>query len=142
MAAFGGLMSDVRAKMVCTKIEMYHGQSGGTVRLTPVMGTSLENKTFWKSSPSGAIELNTINPDAFARFALGEEYYVDFTRVSPVQRLQGEVELLEHELKEWKETGKLNGWNPGPERLADEIKNREKSVQELKTRITDLQARG
>lgn len=54
-----------------------------TITLAPVYGNGdpdHENTKFWQASPSGSIQLGTINPDAWAAFDLGAEYYVDFTR--------------------------------------------------------------
>lgn len=51
----------------------------GVVKLVPVMGDSEENKRFYDASPSGSIELGTINAQALAQFEIGQEFYVDFT---------------------------------------------------------------
>jgi hypothetical protein len=54
-----------------------------TIKLVPVMGNGEpehENTKFWNASPSGVIELGTINPEAWRAFELGGEYYIDFTR--------------------------------------------------------------
>lgn len=51
----------------------------GTVKLMPVNGGSEENKKFYEASPSGQIELGTINEQALAQFGIGQEFYVDFT---------------------------------------------------------------
>lgn len=51
----------------------------GTVRLTPVVGDSEENKLFYEATPAGAIEIGTINQQALAQFEIGREFYVDFT---------------------------------------------------------------
>lgn len=53
-----------------------------TVRLQPVYGNgdpNHENTKFWNASPSGSIQLGTVNPAAWGAFELGAEYYVDFT---------------------------------------------------------------
>jgi len=70
-----------------TKQKMWNGNDGiGTViKLSPVMNGSDENKEFYKNSPSGSIELGTVNEDAAAQFEVGQEYYVDFT---PAQEQQ------------------------------------------------------
>lgn len=52
---------------------------GTVVKLNPVMDGSAENKEFYKYSPSGSIELGTVNEAASAMFEIGKEYYVDFT---------------------------------------------------------------
>ncbi len=74
----------VRAKFYVnslTKQKMWNGTDGiGTVvKMSPVMDGSDENKQFYKYSPSGSIELGTVNENAAAQFEIGKEYYVDFT---------------------------------------------------------------
>lgn len=76
----------VRAKFRVDAIEhTRHGQANApeilaTVKLAPVWGDSPENKEFFKWTPSGKIELGTINPSAAAAFVIGGEYFVDFTK--------------------------------------------------------------
>lgn len=52
-----------------------------TIILSPVYSSdpTSENHTFWQASPSGRIELGTVNPEAWKQFELGKEYYIDFT---------------------------------------------------------------
>jgi len=38
-----------------------------------------ENNTFAKFSPSASFDIDIRNPALFGKFAIGEEYYVDFT---------------------------------------------------------------
>jgi len=38
-----------------------------------------ENGKFWAASPSGEVRLGTINPEAWSRFELDKEYFLDFT---------------------------------------------------------------
>jgi hypothetical protein len=51
-----------------------------TIELNPVYSNDEndENKKFWDATPSGKIELGTINLEAAKYFELGKEYYVDF----------------------------------------------------------------
>lgn len=54
-----------------------------TIKFQPVYGNGdpeHENTKFWQASPSGSIELGTINPQAWEQFELNAEYYVDFTK--------------------------------------------------------------
>jgi hypothetical protein len=59
-----------------------------TIEMCPVYGNgdpNHENTKFWQYTPSGKMEMGTINPDAAAQFTLGREFYLDFTPVeSPV----------------------------------------------------------
>jgi hypothetical protein len=74
----------VRAKFVCAeKSETGLQPCQKTTKLvfSPVVGTTEENKTFWKWTPSGKIEMNVLNPEAANQFEVGKEYYVDFTPV-------------------------------------------------------------
>lgn len=53
-----------------------------SVKFAPVYANNdpeHENSKFWKATPMGAIELGTINPEAWKQFEIGKEYYVDFT---------------------------------------------------------------
>lgn len=50
-----------------------------TIRLSPVTSGSEENKAFYAATPSGSIDLATLNEGAGKQFELGQEYYVDFT---------------------------------------------------------------
>ncbi len=49
-----------------------------TIVLQPVSGDSPENLKFWDATPSGRIELGTINPEAWQAFVLSQNYYVHF----------------------------------------------------------------
>lgn len=50
-----------------------------TVKLQPVTSNSPENAEFYAATPSGQIELSTLNEAAGKQFELGKEYYIDFT---------------------------------------------------------------
>ena len=50
-----------------------------TIKMTPVTGGSEEDDAFWAATPSGRIELGTVNADAVKELVLGESYYVNFT---------------------------------------------------------------
>lgn len=91
----------VRAKFLCTGYNAAHSnnyphkkEDGSidytkpepielrSVKLSPVYGNgdpNHENTKFWNASPSGSIELGTVNPGAWEQFEIGKEYYVDFT---------------------------------------------------------------
>lgn len=71
----------VRAKFKVAAIERvkYGEQEVQNIRMTPVVSGSEENKKFFQYTPSGAITIGTVNPEAAAGFELGAEYYVDFT---------------------------------------------------------------
>jgi len=51
-----------------------------SVVLNPVMYGSKVNKTFYRYTPSGKIELSNLNDVAADQFEVGKEYYVDFTK--------------------------------------------------------------
>lgn len=81
-------MSTVRAKFKVQSVTVTaHWQKDkghvGTVKLAPVTGDSPENKTFYDATPSGSIDLGTINQAALALFEIGREFYVDFTPSEP-----------------------------------------------------------
>ena len=53
-----------------------------TLKFSPVYGNGdpeHENTKFWSSTPSGHLELGTVNPEAWKHFELGKDYYLDFT---------------------------------------------------------------
>ena len=53
-----------------------------TIKLHPVTSGSDENKAFYEATPSGSIDIGVV-PEAVAeRFAIGQEFYVDFTPAS------------------------------------------------------------
>lgn len=74
-----------RAKFyVCSLTKQKMGQQGdiGTVvSLSPVTTGSKENTEFYKWTPSGKIELGTLNEQSAAMFEIGKEYFVDFSMV-------------------------------------------------------------
>lgn len=67
----------IRAKFNVAEITKYGNGGGANIVLMPVVSGSEENKSFWKYTPSGKIELNITEPGA--EFELGE-YYIDFTK--------------------------------------------------------------
>lgn len=73
----------VRAKFKVVAITRRPGWGGAkevqTISLQPVSGDSAENKLFFAATPTGQIELGTVNADAVKTFDLGAEFYVDFT---------------------------------------------------------------
>lgn len=72
----------VRAKFVCSgknETGVCLNSKATIITLTPVTNGSEENKTFWKYTPCGKIELSTVNQNAADQFEVGKEYYIDFT---------------------------------------------------------------
>ncbi len=70
----------VRAKMRVGSMTPYEGEGGGgTVNLVPVAGGSPENDEFYRWTPGGSVQLGTVNQLAYDQFAIGREFYVDFT---------------------------------------------------------------
>jgi len=73
---------NVRAKFRCTAKGLKSGageEEYGTVYLEPVIGGNPENESFYKWTPAGRVELETVNVGAFRAFELNGEYYVDFS---------------------------------------------------------------
>lgn len=68
----------VRAKF---KVQSVTEVEGGfkSVKLFPVTSGSPENAEFFKWTPSGSIDMGTINEAAAEQFKPGQEFYVDFT---------------------------------------------------------------
>jgi len=73
----------VRAKFTC--IEMTEGMGGRkgrnlySYKFYPVTEGSPENEQFFAYTPSGQLQLSSINEGLFE---VGEEYYLDFTLVA------------------------------------------------------------
>lgn len=88
---------NIRAKFKCTSVtkDLDGWQKDSKFqykyRFGAVTSGSKENETFWKYTPSGAIEITGIRDDLFV---VGEEYYVDFTLFVPVKV---EVEEMKEE---------------------------------------------
>ena len=75
----------MRAKFHVTQISRQAGWSGHkeihTVKLSPVSGNSLENKSFYAATPGGEISLSCVPDVVGNNFNIGQEFYVDFTPV-------------------------------------------------------------
>jgi len=78
-------MSKMRAKMRVNRIEQLG--TAEVLHLNPVAKSSAypadgsdEDNTFAKFSPQGSLSLTIANPALLGRFAVGETYYLDFTR--------------------------------------------------------------
>lgn len=71
------------AKDEKTGAYLYEKKEMRSVYLTPVYSDEpgSENKKYWDASPSGSLQLGTINPEAWKQFELDKEYYIDFTPV-------------------------------------------------------------
>jgi hypothetical protein len=71
----------IRAKfyVVSLKKTKFTDGIGTVVELLPVISGSDENKEFYKWTPSGRVELGTINDKVAASFEVGKEYYIGFT---------------------------------------------------------------
>jgi hypothetical protein len=71
----------VRAKFTCVSvIKTLSGNKDlsftWTYHFIAVYGNSEENKKFWQYTPSGSVDLSSINQDLFE---VGKEYYLDFS---------------------------------------------------------------
>lgn len=77
----------VIAKFRCngiTKTDHWEKEKGqlASINLSAVVGDdSEENKKFFAATPSGTINLGTVNPAAYDQFEEGEDYYVTFEKV-------------------------------------------------------------
>ena len=76
----------VRAKFYCSekKISKLGNEFLETYIFNPVTSGSVENKGFFKFTPTGRLELGTVNKDV--HFEIGEEYYLDFTAASFIEK--------------------------------------------------------
>jgi len=67
-----------RLKVRCVERGEIDG-GGGKVVLSPVTSGSEENKAFFKWTPGGRFEFNSINQAAVDQFAVGQEYFIDIS---------------------------------------------------------------
>jgi len=68
-----------RCKMKCTQVGEHDagpGKKTYSVKMYPVTGDSEENKKFFAYTPTGGLELATMNN---RHFEVGKQYYVDIT---------------------------------------------------------------
>lgn len=76
----------VRAKFVVHSITRQKGWGGAAeiqnIKLMPVTTGSDEDKKFYAATPSGEVNLGTVNPEAGNYFELGQAYYLDFTKAA------------------------------------------------------------
>jgi hypothetical protein len=88
-------MTAMRAKVRISHIDRQFAEQYGqeTLYMHPVAKSSGypedgsdENNTYAKFSPSGAFQLTIQNPALLGKFAVDEEYYVDFSKVEKVEK--------------------------------------------------------
>lgn len=68
----------VRAKFACNYKSPADSNGLVNITLSPVYTGSEENRAFFAYTPTGTINLGTVNPAASAQFECGKEYYVTF----------------------------------------------------------------
>jgi hypothetical protein len=70
----------VRAKFKCVQIAEFVG--GKKVSMSAVYGTAGENKDFTSVTPWGQFDMNiSTGAPAAEQFSVGQEYYLDITKV-------------------------------------------------------------
>lgn len=77
----------MRAKMRVDSVTKPEGSSQENLHMRPVCKTggypedgSDENNSFARWTPAGSLELCITNPNLHGKFAVGDEFYVDFTK--------------------------------------------------------------
>lgn len=68
----------VRAKFRVSSVTE-KSDGGFAVQLSPVIADNPENAEFFKYTPGGHINLETVNQAAAEQFEANKDYYVDFT---------------------------------------------------------------
>jgi hypothetical protein len=53
------------------------------VYVSPSAPADHPNRAFWEASPSGKIELGTVNPQAWSQFEMGKVYDLTFEEAPP-----------------------------------------------------------
>ncbi len=70
----------IRAKFICKSATPMEGDQT-SVKFSPVVSGSEENKSFSRWTPAGSCELVISNETpAATAFEVGQEYYLDFTK--------------------------------------------------------------
>lgn len=69
----------VRAKVKCDSITERQGSKTVKLQAVTSAGHNDPNKSWSKWTPSGSIELQITNPEAFNQFEVNKDYFVDFT---------------------------------------------------------------
>jgi len=59
--------------------------TGFDIEMSPVTSGGAENNFFFKWTPTGKLDMRTINKGAVDEFEVGKEYYIDFTKALPVE---------------------------------------------------------
>ena len=82
-------MPTVRAKFRVNTVRQHKGTDGTVyqeeIQMGPVYSSdpASENRAFWTATPSGNLSMYVNNTAVFGRFQEGQEYYLDFTEVTP-----------------------------------------------------------
>ena len=76
-------MNKVIAKFRCNSIEFYTSDQAGSRRVKlaavyPGKDATEEDKSFWKYTPSGSLEMTIDNPPAADLFEIRKSYYLTF----------------------------------------------------------------
>jgi hypothetical protein len=70
----------VRAKFTCTdKVQNNDNGEIEKIRFEAVTCGSKENEQFFKYTPYGKLDMNTINKAAADQFEVGKQYYIDIS---------------------------------------------------------------
>ena len=69
----------LKFQLVSKSTNLYENSENFHVQLRPVVNGSDENKEFYRWTPAGLIEFNTINRAAAEGFEFGKFYYVDIS---------------------------------------------------------------
>lgn len=75
----------IRAKFKCESIA--ENEDSFIVKLSAVVDGSVENKEFFKWTPSGQLTLGCVNPAVREQLEVGKEYYLD---ISPAKESSNE----------------------------------------------------
>jgi len=84
-------MSQMRAKMQVTNVQVVGEDSTNPAEILSFMAVGKpegydetgndENNSYAKWTPQASLNMTISNPGLFGKFAAGQEYYLDFTKV-------------------------------------------------------------
>jgi hypothetical protein len=73
------LRAKMRVESVLRNVEPDGSTSFELVKLRAVYGNNEENSKWSKWTPSGTLEIQINNPEAYGKLSNGHEFFVDFT---------------------------------------------------------------
>jgi hypothetical protein len=75
-------------------------KDGANITLRAVTNGSPENEKFYQYTPGGHFQLSIVKPETADFFRIGEEYYIDISKVANIAREEAPAETNEEKEQE------------------------------------------